>query len=266
QRQGADFEQAEVQVAELTEVLQRDRDQLESLSLELATMVPGLDAAHEEESRTSQTLGSCEQALAAWQQTWEAHAQAVALRQRETGVERARIEQLESQQRRLLLQKDRQGSERSALAQLQPAMALDGLEERANAAGDAGRRTADELQELLAEITVTRDRERVEAQAQGALSKRWQDALGSQVSTEALQTAALGKVSGQVTDWLTAQSLAPQPRVAQQLRVDRGWERAVETVLGSYLEAVCVDGLDGVADLLAGFDGGHLAVVSMGGT
>jgi chromosome segregation protein len=265
QRQGADFEQAEVQVAELTEVLQRDRGQLESLSLELATMVPGLDAAHEAESRTSQTLSSCEQALAAWQQTWEAHAQAVALRQRETGVERARIEQLESQQRRLLLQKDRQGSERSALAQLQPAMALDGLEERANAAGDAGRRAAGELQELLAEITVTRDRERVEAQSLNALSKRRQDALGSQVSTEALQTAALGKVSGKVTDWLKSKSLDRQPRVAQQLRVDRGWERAVETVLGSYLEAVCVEGLDGVADLLAGFDGGHLAVVSMGG-
>ena len=265
QRQGADLEQAEVQVAELTEVLQRDRGQRESLSLELATMVPGLDAAHEEESRTSQTLNSCEQALAAWQQTWEAHAQAVALRQRETGVERARIEQLESQQRRLLLQKDRQGSERSALAQLQPAMALDGLEERANAAGDAGRRAAEELQELLAEITVTRDRERVEAQSLNALSKRRQDALGSQVSTEALQTAALGKVSGKVTDWLKSKSLDRQPRVAQQLRVDRGWERAVETVLGSYLEAVCVEGLDGVADLLAGFDGGHLAVVSMGG-
>ncbi len=265
QRQGADLEQAEIQVAELTQVLQRDRGQLESLSLELATMVPGLDAALEEEVRTSRTLHGCEQALASWQQTWEAHAQAVALRQRETGVERARIEQLESQQRRLLLQKERQGSERSSLAELQPAIALDGLEERASAAGDAGRRAAAELQELLAQITVTRDRERLEAQTQGALSKRWQDALGSQVSTEALQSAALGKVSGKVAEWLKSKSLDRRPRVAQQLRVDRGWERAIETVLGAYLEAVCVEGLEGVADLLAGFDGGHLAVVSMGG-
>jgi chromosome segregation protein len=88
--------------------------------------------------------------------------------------------------------------------------------------------------------------------------------LGSQVSTEALQQAALGKVSGKVTQWLKAQSLDGQPRVGQQLRVQRGWERAVETVLGSYLEAVCVDGLDSVADLLGSFDGGHLAVVSTG--
>ena len=264
QRQRADLEQAEVQVADLTQVLQRDRGQLDALSQELATMVPGLDTAHAEELRTSQTLESSEQALAAWQQTWDAHAQAVALGQRETGVERARIEQLESQQRRLLQQQERQESERSTLAQLQPAVALETLESRTRLAGDAGQKAATELQELLAEISVTRDRERVESQALNALAKRWQEALGAQVSTEALQQAALGKVSGKVTEWLKSKSLDRQPRVAQQLRVDRGWERAVETVLGSYLEAVCVDGLDSVTDLLASFDGGHLAVVSMG--
>jgi len=263
-RQRSDFDQAETQVADLSEVLQRDRGQLEALSQELGTMVPGLDAAHAEELATSQTLEGCEQALAAWQQTWEAHAQAVALGQRETGVERARIEQLEGQLRRLLQQRERQETERAALAELLPSMALDALQARADSARDAGQRAAAELQELLAEITVTRDRERVESQALNALRHRWQEALGSQVSTEALQAAALGKASGKVTEWLKSKSLDGQPRVAQQLRVDRGWERAVETVLGSYLEAVCVDGLDSVTDLLAGFDGGHLTVVSTG--
>jgi chromosome segregation protein len=264
QRQRSDLEQAEAQVADLSQVLQRDRSQLEALSQELASMVPGLDAAHAEELRTSQALESREQALAAWQEAWDAHALAVAAGQRETGVERARIEQLESQQRHLLQQQERQESERSALVQLQPAVALETLESRATSARDAGQKAAAELQELLQEISVTRDRERVESQALNALRTRWQDALGSQVSTEALQTAALGKASGKVTEWLKSKSLDRQPRVAQQLRVDRGWERAVETVLGSYLEAVCVDGLDSVTDLLASFDGGHLAVVSMG--
>jgi chromosome segregation protein len=264
QRQRSDLEQAEAQVADLTGVLQRDRGQLEGISQELATMVPGLDAAHGEETRSSQALEACEQALAAWQHTWDVHAQAVALGQRETGVERARIEQLESQQRRLLQQRERQESEHTALIQLQPAIALETLEMNAESARDAGEKAAAELQELLAEISVTRDREREQSQALNALRTRWQQALATQVSTEALQAAALGKASGKVTEWLKSKSLDRQPRVAQQLRVDRGWERAVETVLGSYLEAVCVDGLDSVTDLLASFDGGHLAVVSMG--
>jgi chromosome segregation protein len=266
QRQQSDLQQAEAQVTELTGVLQRDRGQLEALSQELAVMGPDLDTAHDQERATSQALESAEHALAAWQQTWDSHSQAVAQSQRETGVERARIEQLDSQQRRLLQQRERLEDERKALAELQPAVALETLAERAALARDAGQKAATELQELLAEISVTRDREREQSQALNTLRTRWQTALGSQVSTEALQQAALGKVSGKVTEWLKSKSLDRQPRVAQQLRVDRGWERAVETVLGSYLEAVCVDGLDSVTDLLDSFDGGHLAVVAMGDT
>ncbi|HEY3658714.1 MAG TPA: chromosome segregation protein SMC [Steroidobacteraceae bacterium] len=264
QRQASDLEQSQAQVQDLTGVIQRDRAHLESLTMELATMVPGLDAAHEEERSASELLVRCEQALVTWQHTWDEHSQGVALGQRETQVERARIEQLENQQHRLLQQQERQDAERLVLAQVQPPVPLETLAEQAAASGEAGKKAATELAELLAELSVTREREREQTQALNELRAKWQQALGSQVSTEALQQAALGKVSGKVTQWLKAQSLDHQPRVAQQLRVDRGWERAVETVLGSYLEAVCVDGLDGVADLLGSFDGGHLAVVTVG--
>ena len=182
--------------------------------------------------------------------------------QRETQVERARIEQLESQQRRLLQQRERQESERESFAQLQPPVGLETLAERADAARAAGESAAAELQDLLSEISATREREREQSQSLNALRARLQQAQGEQVSTEALQQAALGKASGRVTQWLKSQSLDRLPRLAQQLRVNKGWERAVETVLGSYLEAVCVDGLDSVTDLLSSFDGGYLAVVS----
>jgi chromosome segregation protein len=262
QRQQADLEQIDSQAAELARVVQLDRVQLESLVLELSTMVPALGAANDRERVASQALADSEQALASWQETWETHAQAVASRQRETQVERARIEQLESQQRRLLQQQARQETERSAFEQLQQPVALETLSERAEVVRIAGEKAAAELQELLAAISATRDQEREQTQALNALRTRLQQAQGTQVSTEALQQAALGQASGKVTQWLKAQSLDRRPRVAQQLRVDKGWERAVETVLGSYLEAVCVDNLNGVTDLLGSFDSGYLAVVS----
>jgi chromosome segregation protein len=262
QRQRGDVEQIDSQAAELARVVQLDRVQMESLSMELGTMVPGLDAAHEREGVASQRLERCEHALSSWQFSWDNHAQAVALGQRETQVERARIEQFESQQRRLLQQQERQETERAAFAQMQPPAALETLTDEAEAARVAGENAAAELQALLAEISVTREREREESSALNALRARLQQAQGELVSTEALQQAALGKAAGKVTQWLKSQSLDRQPRVAQQLRVDKGWERAVETVLGSYLEAVCVDGLDSVTDLLGSFDGGSLAVVS----
>jgi chromosome segregation protein len=261
-RQRADLEQNDAQTGELGRVVQLDRVQLEALSMELSTMVPGLDEAHDRERVASQALERCEQALTSWQFSWDNHAQAVALGQRETQVERARIEQLESQQRRLLLQQERQESERGTFAQHQPPAALETLAERADAARAAGESAAAELQKLLSEISTAREREREQSQSLNTLRARLQQAQGEQVSTEALQQAALGKASGRVTQWLKSQSLDRLPRVAQQLRVDKGWERAVETVLGSYLEAVCVEGLDSITDLLAGFDGGYLAVVS----
>ncbi len=264
QRQRSDLDQFEAQVHDLNAVMQRDQGQLEALAAELATLLPNLETAHGAERAAAELLERCEQFLAQWQLAWDAHSQSVALGQRENQVERARIEQLEGQLRRSLQLRERQEAERATLAQAQPAVPLDSLAAQAEAAQRAGQKAADALQELLAQLSEARDRERAQAQALNALRTQWQQALGTQVATEALQQAALGKVSGKVTQWLKAHSLDQHPRVAQRLRVARGWERAVETVLGSYLEAVCVDGLDGVADLLGSFDGGHLAVVSLG--
>ena len=62
------------------------------------------------------------------------------------------------------------------------------------------------------------------------------------MSLEALQRAALGQGQGKVVDWLEV--ARPRRQSAPRAPAHRwmpGWERAVETVLGTYLEAVCVD-------------------------
>jgi chromosome segregation protein len=262
QRQRTDLDLAQSQMQELGEVIQRDRIQSDALAAELASMEPALDGAHEIEQASRAALERAEASLAAWQIAWDAHARAVAWGQSETQVERARIEQLDGQQRRLLQQRERQQDEQKSLAEQHPTVSLAALAEQAALAADAGERAQRELQDVLAALAAERERERDETKGLEAVRTQRQGALSALVSAEALQQAALGKASGKVTQWLAAQSLDRQPRLAQQLRVERGWERAVETVLGSYLEAVCVDGLDGVAELLNSFDGGQLAVVT----
>lgn len=264
QRQRGDLEQSEQQHRELAALLDRDRAQIDAIATELLSMNPGLDAAHANELASAEALEGCELALAEWQQAWDAHAASVAQAQRDTQVERARIEQQENQQRRLLHQQVLHHEEHASITGMQPKDSLESLDEQAQVAQAAGQRLQSELQELLGELSQAREREREQAQSLQALRTRWQAALSTQVSTDALQQAALGKAAGKVTQWLKSQSLDQQPRLAQQLRVDRGWEKAVETVLGSYLEAVCVDGFDGVAAVLDSFDGGHLAIVSTG--
>ena len=262
QRQRSELEQSENQLQELVTLIGRDRAEVDTLAADLLTMEPRLDEAHATEQTCREAMERCEHSLAAWQQSWDALAVAMGHAQRETQVERARIEQQENQQRRLLVQQSMQREEHASLAELQPKDSLESLSGRADAVEAAGSAVQAQLQELLAELSQTREREREQAQALNILRSRWQAALSTQVSTDALQQAALGKAAGKVTQWLKSKSLDQHPRLAQQLRVDKGWETAVETVLGSYLEAVCVEGLDSVAALLESFDGGHLAIVS----
>ncbi len=264
QRQRQDLERIDAQARDLAESIERDRGTIATLAGDLATMVPALDAAHAAERGAAGALAAAEQALAAWQQAWNAHAESVAVGERQTQVERARIEQLEGQQRHLLLQRQRQRDEQGQLQDAKPEASLEALEADASRAEAAARRAQEDLHAALADLSRSRDDERSLAQSVSDARTRWQNAVSTQVSTEALQQAALGKASGKVAEWLRAKSLDGESRLAQQLRVERGWERAVETVLGTYLEAVCVDGLTDVAEIIGSFDGGHLAFVERG--
>src|SRR5690606_38430587 len=64
-----------------------------------------------------------------------------------------------------------------------------------------------------------------------------QAAEGKYTSLEAVQKAALGQSDENVQRWLEGSGLAECARVAQSLEVESGWARAVETVLGRYLQA-----------------------------
>jgi len=67
---------------------------------------------------------------------------------------------------------------------------------------------------------------------------------GKITSLELLQQHAMGKDKKELLNWLEQTDLVENQRLAEFLDVDDGWENAVETVLGNYLEAICVDNTD----------------------
>ncbi len=50
----------------------------------------------------------------------------------------------------------------------------------------------------------------------------------------------MGKDNKHLSTWLESMNLGNNQRLAEFLEVESGWDTAVETVLGSYLEAICV--------------------------
>ncbi|MDX1562785.1 MAG: chromosome segregation protein SMC, partial [Gammaproteobacteria bacterium] len=84
-------------------------------------------------------------------------------------------------------------------------------------------------------------------------------------SLEALQEAALGKLSTAAENWLAATGRREAPRLATQIQVESGWERAVEGMLAGYLNAIGLDDIDALADDLADLSESGIAVYEQSG-
>jgi chromosome segregation protein len=166
---------------------------------------------------------------------------------------------MENQLRGLVSQRDRATQEHGALSAADAAATLAELERREVEARQEHEAARRQMEELVATLQAERGRERELAHAAQAARRETQETEGRIVSLEALQRAALGQGQGKVVDWLKSRGLDRSPRLAQQLTVDKGWDRAVETVLGGYLEAVCVDSLDDVAGTLASLTAGTVS-------
>jgi chromosome segregation protein len=243
-----------IQDADLHRV--RDRQLASELESALAEMGPGLERAREEEQLAAAELAEAESAMSGWQEQWEGFNQSLRQASSAAGAERARLEVMDNQLRGLVNQRDRANQEHGTLSSADVAATLASLEEQEAQAREEHERARLQMDELVATLQSERGRERDLAQAAQAARRETQDIEGRIVSLEALQRAALGQGQGKVVDWLKSRGLEGRPRLARQLSVDKGWDRAVETVLGGYLEAVCVDSLEDVAGTLESLTAG----------
>jgi chromosome segregation protein len=263
--QRSELGKARATLAELTSHIERDEVQIEQLRSEIARLAPELTQAQGAEQTLNEDLAAAEAALADWQQRWEAFNREQGAAHQTTQVERARIEQLENQLRRLASQSDRLAVEREALMAQESSALLGQLVEKESVA----RSGADELARAL---TAALDRSQklraaqfeAENQLEAARSDR-EKRRAEVVSLEALQKAALNRGDSRTAEWLKSSGVGERPRLAAQLSVADGWERAVETALGDYLEAFCVEELDELANLLPKLGAGRVSMLQAGG-
>jgi chromosome segregation protein len=265
ERQRADFAQAHTTLADLGMHIERDEREVEALRAQIAQLTPACEAGQHAEQRAGAALEASEHALQDWQQRWETHARAVSEADQTTQVERARIEQLENQLRQLSAQAERLAGEQQTLGAQEGGAALARLglqEEQARGASE----------QLTAALTAAQAHLQGQRAAQLAAEQHLEQARAARAearteltSLEALQAAALSDHAGRAGEWLREAGLAARPRLAAALEVESGWERAVETVLGDYLEAVCVERLEEVSGALGALAAGRITLVESGG-
>ena len=256
-----DLAQAQTTITDLARHIERDEAELANIRVELERLAPDLDAARSNEQAAAAQLEQAELAVASWQQNWESFNGELGAAHQTTQVERARIEQLENQMRRLNGQSDRLSLERDELMAQEANALLSQLTDRESTARSLADELARALTLALGDVQQHRtDQLSLESRLEHARADR-ERVRAEVMSLDALQKAALGRAAGATTDWLLSTELGGRPRIAEALSVQSGWETAVETVLGDYLEAVCVDGLDELTGVFEKLGAASLTVV-----
>lgn len=253
-----DLREAEQARQETESHLGHDRTLLATLGEELEMLEPEQELTNAAAEEAAAALEESELGMHGWQEQWDSFNTRSAEPRRQAEVLQARIQQLEQSMERLAERQRRLGEELALLAadpedaailELSEQLASTDLllEELQLTDEQQGERLEQTRQQLQ---STTRDQQ----QAQGELQRL----NGRLASLEALQQAALDPGTG-TAEWLREQGLDQRPRLAEGLRVEAGWELAVETVMGADLQAVLVDDFAGLE--LAGFEQGDLRLV-----
>ena len=261
ERQRTDLAQAVATLNDLAVHIERDERETASLRTEIARLEPELERVQAAESAAAADLAAAEQQLQDWQRRWEEFNRALGSADQTTQVERARIEQLENQLRRIMAQTDRLALEREALLAQVSTDQLASLGEQESQARTASDELSKTLGTALERVQSLRSEQLIVEKALETARAERERTRGELTSLEALQRAALTHDAGRASEWLEGAGLGNRPRVTEALEVDSGWERAVETALGDYLEAVCVERIDSAAETLAGLAKGRVTLI-----
>jgi chromosome segregation protein len=238
-----------------------DTQRLEQLATELSENEPQRLKAKEQSEISRQARDAAEQSMQAWQSEWDTFNARANEASQTAQVERTRIDHLERQLGQLGQRLERMQQEQAQLDSSKLETELAELEKQADERQHHSQQLQTRLQQLRDRIDELRDVTRQQQHELHEAQKQQQSLSGRLASLQALQQAALGEGDDSVVEWLDTLGLSQAPRLAKQLEVDSGWERAVETALGFNLEAICIEGLDKYTDALEAFTQGALSVI-----
>ncbi|MCG8910418.1 MULTISPECIES: chromosome segregation protein SMC [Pseudomonas] len=240
-----DLREAEKTRQETESHLGHDRTLLATLSEELERLAPEQEISAAAAEEASVGLEDAEQRMHDWQQRWDAFNQQSAEPRREAEVQQSRIQHLEQSLERQAERQRRLSDERAQLAADPEDAAILELGEQVAAIELLLEESQIEEQELAERLERVRQSLQESTAAQHQAQGELQRLNGRIASLEALQQAALDPGDG-TAQWLRQQGLEQRPRLAEGLRVQPGWELAVETVLGADLHGVLLDDVKGL--------------------
>ncbi|HKI74036.1 MAG TPA: chromosome segregation protein SMC, partial [Pseudomonadales bacterium] len=243
-----------------------DQRKLAELKAQLIATEPQQEAIRETEAASGSRLYAAEQAMHAWQQTWDEFNNRASEARNRGEVGRSNIEHLEQTIERANGRIATLEADVARLEELKIEDEIGPMESMLETQESQVRRIESEIHDLVQRIETQRQENQDMTALLDEKRSRLQGVRGRHASLEALQQAALGQQDDSEMQWLSRHGLGESSRLGEKISVTEGWHVAVETVLGDHLQAVCVDGVDAVGRLLGDFDSGALRFMAAGDT
>lgn len=226
---------------ELTTQATDQSQKIDTLSREITAQRPQHASLQSMLLEANQVLQNADQQMRQTQTQWDQFLEQSSKTNQHLEVAKNNVHHYESQKKQL--------ADRCAQLQIQlNAVSLAQLSDEMqplNDKKDALKNTITNIQNALTQLSQSiSEQRRAYQDAQNAVfhhQGELQKCEAQYISLDGLQKATLQAHPGDVRPWLEKQNLAQQPRLGKMIQVEAGWELAVETVLGDYFDAICVD-------------------------
>ncbi len=247
EKRSRELQRIEEESAEIKTNIEHDEQRIKDVDVALAEAGPTIERVEREQVEATEGYEQAESdfqdALSSWEELSAEHSEQETISQ----VEQARLEELKKKVADLKLREERLQREKGELSERGDGGALNALlssQQGKNTEELALRSQLDEAGKSLAQ-----GREKVVKIAQTLDSKRTelQSSNGRLSSLQALQQSATGGSEKKRIEWLEKNGLGDAPPLLKLLDIDKGWEKAIEAVLGDFLDAVCVDDYDALS-------------------
>ncbi len=248
-------------LAEAREHLRVDAEKQSTWRNELDTIAPELELGAAGAEEAAAKLQEAEQSMQEWQQQWDEFNQRAAAPRQQAEVQQSRIQHIEQALRRFQERITRLDQEKQSLGAAGGDDEIELLNEQLAEIELQVEEKQQAVESAVAKIEEQRDAIQRDNSELDRLRTELQGRRGRRASLEALQQAALGQQGGVVNDWIKRHNLTDKARLAERLQVDGDWQKAVETVLGEQLQAVCVDSFDALASEAAQLQKGRLTLL-----
>ena len=254
-----DLKETEQSFIEAEEHLFLDREKRKALELELQEVLPVLEKTRIKESLSQSSLQQAEKEMTTWHISWDEFIQNSAGPSQQAEVQQSKIHFLEQLLSDLTQKIDKITDEYKSLSDISLKEELKVLEKKLTETEAEISFKKNNLEQIAVKIHSLRtDAQLLETHLDGSRTSL-QNMSGRKSSLEALGKSLLGDDKSQL--WLERKNLAKNPRLAEKIEVESGWEAAVELVLGVYLQAVCVENIDSLDISMSPLAQGELVLI-----